>query len=498
MTAVPLAGIGMVTPSHLTDMRLAAVSFLLLVPAFTAPAQSPGARVEIDHPTGRARLIVTRGGRADTSDLGDKPVVRLAHSIPVEVRVVNTNTALYRFSRTVEGVPLPEAEAIQGFTSRLTPYVPELRASLRNRGLRGAGESATEAEIAEARLALTMSLGAAERSLLAIDEAVYGERGLQPTLGRTLLALEQMRAGTPAERASAPLRQALGLGPACGPQEQVRLQTAGQMLTALSALGTASDELRDATYGITYADARWQALRDSAQVLDRRAQAALGDFEPLVANAYRVERLVGIVANACSHWSAGTVSGSRTSGKSVTILAEPRTEPEVARIAEHAPAQFTVVVQPQSVVRPAVAIAAIAAPGARFPTYGTREVGGGVEVYESGRKDRRFGLGGTLGFTWPGLDQRDSRGVAIWLPEVLVAAGDLTGAGVGTAVSFGFVKVGAGAMWMRHESLAGARVGDVVADPSMVHVVDGYGKPQFYVSLSVFDWAPFADRIPGG
>lgn len=478
-------------------MRLAAFP-LLLLPSLTASAQAPTARVEIDHATGDARLIVVRGGRADTSELGDRPVVRLAHSIPVDVRVVNTNTALYRFSRTVEGVPLPEVEALQGFSTRLTPYVPELRASLRNRGLRGGAESTTEAAIAEARLALTLSLGSAERSLLAIDEAIYGERGLQPTLGRTLLALEQMRSGTSPERASAPLREQLGLGAACGRQEPVRLQTAGQMLAALSTLSTATDELRDATYGVAFADTRWQALRDSARVLDSRAQSALADFEPLVTNAYRVERLVGIVANACSEWSAGSVSGTRTRGKSVTIRVEPRAEPEVARIADRAPAQFTVVVQPRSIVRPAVAIAGIAAPGARFPTYATREVPGGVEVFESGRKDRRFGLGGTLGFTWPGLDRRDGSGVAVWLPELLVAAGDLTGAGVGTAVSLGFVKVGAGAMWMRHESLVGARPGDVLADPSLMQVVDGYGKPQFYVSVSVFDWAPFADRIPGG
>lgn len=497
MTARRLAGIGMVTPLSLPDMRLAAL-LLLLVPAIAASAQAPAARVEIDHATGNATLIVTRGARADTSDLGDTPVVRLAHSVPVDVRVVNTNTALYRFSRTIEGVPLPEAEALQGFATRLTPYVPELRASLRNRGVRGTGEAPTEAAIAEARLALTVSLGAAERSLLTIDDAVYGERGLQPTLSRTLLALEQMRRGTPAEQASAPLRQRLNLGPACGEQEPVRLQTAEQLLTALSSLGTATDELRDATYGMSYADARWQALRDSAQVLDRRAQAALGDFEPLVATAYRVERLVGIVANACSHWSAGTVSGSRTQGKSVTIRVEPRAEPEVARIAERAPVQYTVVVQPRAVVRPAVAIAAIAAPGARFPTYGTREVAGGFEVFESGRKDRRFGLGGTLGFTWPGLDGRDGSGIAVWLPEILVAAGDLTGAGVGTAVSAGFAKIGVGALWMRHESVAGVRAGDVVADPAMVQVVEGYGKPRLYISLSVFDWAPFADRIPGG
>lgn len=479
-------------------MRLRYAVILLVLGSPAALAQAPAARVEIDHATGSTRLIVQRGAGADTSDLGDEPTVRLSRSVPVEIRVVNTNTALYRFSRSSQSVTLPETESLQGFASRLTPYVPELRAALsRTRGIRGSDEAtATEETIAAARLALAGALGRAERSLLAIDEAVYGERGLQPMLTATFLSLEQMRRGVPPEQASQPVRQIANTGEACGPQDPVRLPTAETLLTALSTLGTATEQLRDATYGVSYADARWMALRDSAQTIDRRAQAALGDFEPLLSNAYRVERLVGIVANACSEWSAGTARGTRTRGKSVTIRVEPRAEPELARLAERPAKEYTVLVQPQPFVRPAVALAAIAAPGGRFPTYATRDVAGGVEIYESGRTDKRFGLGGTLGFTWPGLDRRDGSGIAVWLPEILVAAGELTGAGIGSAVSFGFMKVGAGAMWMRHESLQGARPGDVVEDPSRMQVVDGYGKPRFYIALSVFDWAPFADRIP--
>ena len=75
----------------------------LLVPALVAAgAAQAGAQqavVEFDHATDAARLIVTRGATADTTSLGTTPVVRLHRSVPVDVRVVNTNTALYGLSR---------------------------------------------------------------------------------------------------------------------------------------------------------------------------------------------------------------------------------------------------------------------------------------------------------------------------------------------------------------------------------------------------------------
>ena len=74
---------------------------------------------------------------------------------------------------------------------------------------------------------------------------------------------------------------------------------------AVIAARIAADRPRATVIGVDRSDARLPAAADlidwdprPAQVLDRRAQAALADFEPLVANAYRVERLVGIVALA--------------------------------------------------------------------------------------------------------------------------------------------------------------------------------------------------------
>ena len=375
-----------------------------------------------------------------------------------------------------------------------------MRAALSRRGVvRGAtGSSEHTAEAVEAaRTEVALALDGTRSGLLKIDQAVYGENGLQPTLATTLFALERMRTGTAPEEASATLRQRLRLGEPCGSPAAVRLPTATLLLTSLSSAFASAQQLHGAIHGESYAeDAVWKALRDSALTIEQRAERALSDFEPLVASAYHAEHLVGLVANACSFWNAGSAQGTLTKGREVKIEVAPRAEVELARLADRPATEFVVLVQPQSFIRPAIAIAAVAAPQARFPTYDTRDVPGGAQIYESGTRDRRFALGGTLGFTWPLLDQRETRGVALWVPEILVTAGDLTGAGIGSAISFGMVKLGAGALWVRHDALRGVGVGDVVADKSGLRVEEGYGKPKLFLSLSVFDWAPFADRIP--
>jgi hypothetical protein len=244
-------------------------------------------------------------------------------------------------------------------------------------------------------------------------------------------------------------------------------------------------------------DERVRMMQDSAQMLARQTYAAVGDFEPMVANAYRVERLVAIVASACSHWSGGTVQGTLTKGRDVTVRVEPRTEVETSRLAERGPVEYTVSVLPRTILRPALGFAAIAAPDARFANYGTRAVTGGVEIYETGTRDARFAVGGTLGFTWPGLDYRETRGFAVWLPEFTVAPGRVTAFGVGGAVSWSFLKLGGGVAFVRYGALEGAHAGDVVSDESVMQINDTYSSPKLYFSVGVFDWAPLAGRLRG-
>ena len=482
-------------------MRSVVVALLLLSLSSTR-AVAQRAIVEFDHATDEARLIVVRAGAADTTPLGPTPVVRLHRSVPVEVRVVNTNTALYDLSRSSTREPLPEAQSIRSFVGRVAPYMAPLQSAATNavRG-RGAGEAkgaeASAETISAARETMALAIRGAEESLARVDAALYGPTGLQSNLTAALLALEQMRLGAEPERASAPLRNALNLGEPCRDDAPVRLPTAQQLLSALSDLVYTTQELRTVVTGPSYEeDSRWSQLRATATDVERRSESALADFEPLVANAYRVERLVGIVASACSQWSAGVVRGSLTEGRTVTISIVPRTEVETARLADRGASTYTVAIQPKALLRPALAVGGVAVPDARFGRYATRETEGGVQVYESGTRDARFSLGGTFGLTWAGLDRRERGGFAIWVPEVAVTVGDAQGAGLGAGVSWNFLKLGVGAMWMKHTALDGVSVGDVLPDESGLRTVDRYGPPNLYISLSVFDWSSFARRIP--
>lgn len=453
--------------------------------------------VEFDHRTGTARLITVNAARADTSEVGEPPVVRLPRSVPVEVRVVNTNTAVYRFSTETKSTALPETQSVQSFLATLNPYLPELRSaatSALRRDIRLGNRRATNA--GAARAALTSSMSEARSSLARVDDALFGEAGLQENLTTSLLALEQMRQGVPPERASEGLRRALNLGGPCQPEAPVRLPTAQRLLTALADVVQASQELRASMHmAASFNDEMLQALADSARMVERQTQQAVSDFEPLVANAYRVERLVGTVASACSAWIADTVRGSLTSGRTVTVKVEPRTEPETSRVADRPAVEYSVAIQPRTIIRPALGFIALAAPDARFANYATREVDNGVQIYKTGTRDARFNVGGTLGFTWPGLDQRESRGFAVWLPELVLAPGRNTSVGVGASLSWSFLKLGAGALWVKHGALDGVQVGDVVADESGLQVSDTYSSPKLYVSLGVFDWAPLAGRL---
>lgn len=472
---------------------------ILLVAALLPASARAQSVVEFDHATGTARLIEQRAGRADTTPLGRSPSVRIDRSKPTIVRIVNTNTALYRFAEESEKAPLPELESLRGFMSRATPYVPALRAAA-TRSVRSRGGLTPEEEAESARAAVRTTSAALRdvtRNLANVDAAVFGAGGVQDLTTQSLFALEQMRRGARPEDAAASLRQAAGLGGACV-EEPVRLPATAQLLTALSELPVATQALRRAVDVSSHPDdVSWVAVRDSAQLFERQAQTALTDFESLVDAAYRAERLVRIVGHACSSWSTRPVTVSRTEGRTVSVSVEPRTDPDLARLAERGPTRYEVTIQPRTFVRPSLVPVAIAAPDARFARYGTRPTaaGDGAEVYETGRKDSRFAIGASLGFTWPWLDRRESGGLTIWAPEISVGKGSGTHAfGVGPAVSWGIFKVGAGALWVHHETLKRVGVGQVLPTGTEVPLEEVYGAPRGYVSLSVLTIPSFGRR----
>src|SRR5260221_28140 len=234
--------------------------------------------VEFDHAAGTARLIVRNDARADTTVLGASPVVRLPRSVPVQIVVVNTNTALYRFARQTEQVAVPEFESVRSFMTKLRPYLPELRrAAISALGTRGPGDEATNAAArAAARELLTRNLRTGEQSLLKLDDVMHGSNGLRDNETSVVFALEQMRRGVPPEAASERLRTALALGGPCQTPGSLPEPMTDRLFAAVSDLLDTGGNLQLALAGLQFGgDPTWVQLRDSVRLMSERIQSAM-------------------------------------------------------------------------------------------------------------------------------------------------------------------------------------------------------------------------------
>lgn len=480
---------------HCTTVFLIAASCL----ARTATAQSTAVTVEFDHAAGAWRLITARGHGADTTRWTSGRTVTLIRDVEATVRVVNTNTALYRLTRDTASAPLPEMVTARSFIGRLVPYFPEVGLALAGPS-RGGDESGTPTRRflprvpgAEGSLAVATVVSAAGRTeddLARLDAAIFGPNGVETQLAGSLTALEQMRSGRMSpEQAAAQLRQAIAVEASdCASPASVRIATPQLVLTTLTNLLRSAHDLNVALEDPELQQrAQWAPLRDSASMVSARAQHALADFDTLITNAYRAERIVRSVATACS-WmtSPGVKTDSRV--RTVSLRIDPRPEPEFARVADRGPAIYSVTVRPARGIHPSIGVSALVVPDARYPTYATRAAGSQVEVYESGIKDQRFAWGFSGGLTWPGLDRGEPRGLAFWIPELTVGnTSDSKFLGIGSAVSMRSVKLGVGALWMRHTALNGAAAGTMLPNATYLRTVDSYGRRLFYVSLSLFE-----------
>lgn len=479
--------------------RVAAVLAGLSLATSPLLSQQRGGVVEIDHATGVARFIYTANGRSDTSVVGRNPTVRVPRGVPVVIRVVGSNTALYRFESSQSAAPLPEVESVTSLIVRSAPYMPELRTVASALGGRGGGSDAAEAMAALAetdRRDLSEAASAIRTAASRVDVAVQGRAGLQQLQTTTLFALERMRFGMAPEEAAAELQTLLPAPVACGNDAPIRLPTARNLLAGVFETARAQAALGEALAGPAYSDVKsWQSTYDSALVERTRATRMLNDYESLVTAAYKLEQLAGIVGGACSTSAIDSITARASSARRLTITALPRTEKELARVATLAKVEWTVTVQPRMMISPALSIGGLAAPGARFPLWGTATTGAGSVVARTGTSDARFSAAGVLGFTYGVLDRREVNGTALWLPELIIGAGSTPTFGVGIGASRTFLRLGVGAAWMRHRQLSGMSEGNVLADPSELRVSDGYGKPRMYISLSVFEWSPLAARL---
>lgn len=499
------------------DFRIVRSAFLILA---TAACVGRGARaqviIQVDHHTGA--VSVTDSSGTHIAEVIDGKTLRFHRPASVRLQVVNGNTALYDYSISTEATKTDtpsgnsQLQPVGLFLSSVKVYLPELSLAVRagKRGPAGSGSSilpsdaptlATPAATEAANTALQNGK-AVETDLKLLDSLTRGSKGVSGALRLTMRALDRMHRGE-VEGAARELADSLILPTqACGEPggaSRTRGSRAGalrlstQVLARIDSLKADNDAL-----AASVSDAR--LTQDTAAHgfvmlladLSTRADSALKNNDPLVASAYRIEQMATTVATGCSRWeSPQPLTVAKGAGQVVTIKIQPRSDPEIQRVATDVPAPISVtLLPPPDRLVAKLGASALYAPRARYPTYGVRSAGGaGAQplIYEDKPVDDRFSYGLTLGATLPAWFNRGN--FALWLPEITIAdpGTNSRALGLGAALSYRSIKLGAGGSWFKHTVLDTLGVGKSLPNAQFLKQHDSYGRPVTYFSISVFN-----------
>lgn len=501
----------MSTPIRACARRLWCILFFLAPLSLNAmQAAAQDAVLEVDQVHHAIRVDSSRDQHLLTRV--DAHTFRLRRPASVQVKVVNTNTALYTVTTDETSAPPPSFESLRQFLAPVKAYIPELALVVkgghraRSAGARSmlpavAPQGSTSGSSDAARDALT-NARTVESDLVDLDDNVAGSRGLNANLELAQYTLEQMRKGV--EAAADALADSLGV-----PHQSCQSDS-----TALSPNAGSSDaspslaELFDTYRSLRSHTAILQAsLLDTTLVRDpqlssfrgqlvqmkSRADSALANAQSTINEAYHTRDLTHVVLRACSHWESRPINVSRAAGRVITVHLTPRPDPELSRVAERpASTEAITILPPLSRIGATFGVTALYAGAARFHTYGVRATpapNSYSEVYEATSVDDRFLYGLSLGFTInPRPNWRDSWSPVVWLPEITVAeAGSQHAVALGAAVSVWRIKVGAGALVVRHQELDNLTVHQQVTNANYLTTRDSYGRPLFYVSLSIIN-----------
>jgi hypothetical protein len=191
------------------------------------------------------------------------------------------------------------------------------------------------------------------------------------------------------------------------------------------------------------------------------------------------------------------------SGRTVKISIVKESDPDLSEGATLRDTTLTIsLLSPPAIVRFSAGLALMDTPAAHYPVYATRVPATGgpqLEIYQSSVTDQRITWGLVAGATWRWCDGLGHLPLSLWLPELTV--GDPTSStqhelGIGGAISFGFFKLGAGSMWVRHTKLDTLGVGAKIPNAGFLLQRDTYGHGNLFVSISLVGIAPFTIDTP--
>lgn len=440
------------------------LALMLVLAAFSATG-AYGQTLEISHRDGKASLL----GSGAPVEFERDAEIRIVPGRRTGIRITGTNSAVYACNVDQKPVEVPEMAALREFLGKAGTLIPVALTSLKDRIVLVAPAQVPTAQ----ELALIQVV---ER----LEAAIHGPEGFHQTYLNTLAALNRMRdPAVPVEAAAAAFRGALP----CADASCTRLAFVDSVVEILPQLRKARRDLSvelDPTGAVPVTP------------VNEAADEILENARTIIDAAHEVQGLALTVAHAESSIDCDPVQVSRDTGRKLTIAVEPRPIPELKRAAAAPPMNFAVTVMPRLRPYPAVGLALLYAPRARYEKYGTTTAPGGARIVTTGFDDDRVGYGLVLGLAWNDRVGPTAPRTRFWLPELIINPTDeLKTLGVGGGVSLGIVKLGVGAVWHRHTRLVDQRVDQVLESADLLRREDGYGRPRGYVSLSAMGWPPF-------
>ena len=151
--------------------------------------------------------------------------------------------------------------------------------------------------------------------------------------------------------------------------------------------------------------------------------------------------------------------------------------------------RYSITLLPDPLVRPMSALTVMYWSGTDFATYATGRQTGGYVIRSSKDDISHFSQGLSFGLSWRFLDFRDvkDKGIALSVPELIVNPFDKFRAiGLGVGVSYTFLKLSVGALWIRNTVLDGRSVGEMIDDPAALRTMSAY-TPRFFVGLGIYN-----------
>jgi hypothetical protein len=398
--------------------------------------QAAGVFVEMYRSNGGGREAIAARSISGTGTAS----LTVRTSDPVKIVLRNYITALWDTRTTTKEFESPDFALYEGLLEELTPYVVDAPLLL--------GIVTAERE------------GVPERATLKVTAFRDSVLALRATTMWKVRGLSLQDALTPEEIADTRRFAAAYLG---GSSARPRLRF-------LDSLAVWYDSLGHARVSKEVSDLREQskALLTKATQLER----ALIRLSSIGTNAevpltVRCTGLKGINANV-------TVVSSETmsfAGLDTTL------------------SRYSITLLPDPLVRPMSALAVMYWSGADFAAYSTERQTGGYIIRASKDDISQFSQGLSFGLSWRFLDFRDvkDKGIALSVPELIVNPFDKFRAiGLGVGVSYAFLKLSVGALWIRNNVLDGLSVGDVINDPAALRTMPAY-TPRFFVGLGIYN-----------